>query len=214
VPLNYRNTTVSSRRRLHPEKLIVAQITNKLLTAHQNQRIGFVFTSCHDLQVAPLLRYVLILSGHLVYFTLSFLFRVSEQNSVHSSHLCPAPPISLQSKRPNCSLCSSAGTPATSLKFPAPSVCATPRRAAHSTNTVSLKMESADTSETSVHIYQIIQRQISENGQFEVIRIRISEESTTENTFRLKAILNCSEGLFLFRIRLYAAKCTTYLLTN
>ena len=175
-----------------------------------------MFTSCYGFQFAPLLRPVLILFGHLVYFRLSLLFMVSDQNSIHTSHLCPAPPIGLQSKRPNCSLCSSAGTPATSLKFPAPSaqrpsVFATPCRAAHSTNIVSLKMESADTSETSVHVYQIIQRHISEDGQFEVIYTRISDESTTENTFGLKAILNCSGGLFPFRIRLYAAKCTTCL---
>jgi hypothetical protein len=63
-------------------------------------------------------------------------------------------------------------------------------------------MESADTAETSVHTYQTIQRHISEDGQFQVIYARISDESTTENAFGLKAILNSSEGLFPFRIRL------------
>ena len=80
-----------------------------------------MFTSCHVLQFALLLRSVFILFGHLVYFRLSLLFRFSDQNSVHISHLCSAPPIGLQSKRLNCSLCSSADTPATSLKFSAPS---------------------------------------------------------------------------------------------
>jgi hypothetical protein len=58
-----------------------------------------------------------------VYFRLSLLFRVS----VHISHLCPAPPIGLHSKRLNCSLYSSAGTPATSFKFSAPSAQKTVR---------------------------------------------------------------------------------------
>jgi len=62
-------------------------------------------------------------------------------------------------------------------------------------------MESADTSETSVQAYQNIQRRFSD-GQFQVICTRISDESTTNNTFRLKALLNFSEGLFPFRIRL------------
>ena len=84
----------------------------------------------------------------------------------------------------------------------------TPCNAADGTNMVSLSLESEDTSETSVHTYQTIQRHISENGQVQVIYIRISDESTTENTFGLKAILNSSEGLFPFSIRLYAAKCT------
>lgn len=131
MPLNYRNATVASRRRLIPKKLIVAQTTNKLLSAHPNQMIVFVFTPCHGLQFALLLRSVLILFGHLVYFRLSLLFRVSDQNPVNISHLCPAAPTGLQSKRPNCSLCSSEGIPATSLILPAPSaqrpsVCARP----------------------------------------------------------------------------------------
>jgi hypothetical protein len=131
VPLNCRNTAVASQRRLLPEKLIVPQITNKLLSAHPNLKIVFVFTSCHGLQVALLLRSVLILFGHLVNFRLSLLFRFSDQNSVPISHLCSSPLISLQSKLLNCSLCSSAGTPTTSLKFSAPSaqtpsVCAKP----------------------------------------------------------------------------------------
>lgn len=121
MPLNYRNATVASRRRLLPKKLIVAQITNKLLTAHPNQRIVFVFISCHCLQFALFLRSVLMLFCQLVHFRLSLLFRVSDQNSVHISHLCPNPLIGLQSKRLNCSLCSSAGTPANSLQFSAPS---------------------------------------------------------------------------------------------
>ena len=69
-------------------------------------------------------------------------------------------------------------------------------------------MESADTSETSVQAYQTIQRRFSEDGQFQVICTRFSDESTTNNTFRLKALLNFSEGLFSFRIRLLVAKCT------
>ena len=131
VPPNYRNATVASRRRLLPKKLIVAQITNKLLSAHPNQRIVFVFISCHGLQFALFLRSVLMSFGQLVYFRLSLLFRVSDQNSVHISRLCPSPLIGLQPKRLNCSPCSSAGTPATSLQFSAPSaqrpsVCARP----------------------------------------------------------------------------------------
>ena len=130
MPLNYTNAPVASRRRLLPKKPIVAQITNNKF-AHPNQRIVFVVTSCHGLHFALLIRSVLMLFGHLVYIRLSLLFRVSDQNSVHISQQCPAPPIGLQSERQNCSLCSSAGTPATSLKFSAPSaqrpsVCARP----------------------------------------------------------------------------------------
>jgi hypothetical protein len=118
VPLNYKNATVASLRRLLPENLIVAHITNKLLSAHPNQRIVSVFTSCHGLQLAILLRSVLILFGHLVYFRLFLLFRVFDQNSVNISHLfrkccCPAPPLGLQSL----SMCSSAGSTLCSKTF-------------------------------------------------------------------------------------------------
>jgi hypothetical protein len=223
VPLHYRSATVASQRRLLPKKLIVAQITNKLLSAHPNQR-----TVCVHILSWPSVRTSLKIRFNIIWCISGCFFCSGFPTKILYTFLTFAP-LLLTACSPNgwtarCAVLQALLPLHSNSQRPLlkdrPSVQdrvaingtvfwgVAPYSAAYRTNIFSLAKESATTSETSVLTYETIQCHISEDGQFQVIYIRISDESTTENTFGLKAIFNSSKDLWPFRIRFYAAKYT------
>jgi hypothetical protein len=126
VPLNYGNNTVTSQTGILPDKLIVAQIANTLLSVYPTGRIVSVFTTRHwpSVHISIEIRFNIIWSSS-VFHVVSFVQDFRPKFCTHFSHIPQVPyvpllpsaflfHVGLQWKLLN-SLCISPGTPITSL---------------------------------------------------------------------------------------------------